>query len=91
MTSRQQIKDLFIAELLNTPEYQIVLRVRQLILDQIAAPNIQRHVVYNFEQPLTTEGVEVLKMCFLVEFGYLLNNVSQFSLVVDMIRFLINE
>jgi len=86
--SKNLIKDLFTAELKNTPQYQLVLNVKQLILNEIATPNIQRQVVYNYEQPITREEVEIVKMCFLIEFGYLINNISEYSLVVDMAKFL---
>ena len=35
MTSKQEIKDLFVAELKNTPQYQIILDIKQLILNEI--------------------------------------------------------
>jgi hypothetical protein len=88
MTSKQEIRDLFTTELLLTPQYQIILNVKQLILNQIATPSIQRQVVYNYEQPITKEEVEIVKMCFLIEFGWLINNISEMSLVVDMSKFL---
>ena len=46
MSSKQEIKDLFIAEIKNTSEYQIVLKLKQFILDEIAAPNI--HEIFNY-------------------------------------------
>lgn len=88
MTSKQEIKDLFTAELLLTPEYQIILNVKQLILNEISTPNIQKTIVYKFDEPLSKEQIEVIKMCFLVEFGYSLTNISELNLVVDMSKFL---
>ncbi len=88
MTSKQEIKNLFTAELLNTPQYQLVLKVKQLILNQIATPNVQRQVIYNYDEPITKEEVEIVKMCFLIEFGYLIANISEMCLVVDMAKFL---
>jgi hypothetical protein len=88
MTSKQEIKNLFTAELLNTPQYQLVLKVKQLILDQIATPNVQRQVIYNYDEPITKEEVEIVKMCFLIEFGYLIANIGEMGLVVDMVKFL---
>lgn len=88
MSSKQEIKDLFTAELLLTPEYQIALKVKQAILDEIAAPNIEGKVVYTYEQPIERKSVEVLKMCLLILFGFPISNISEYSVVVDMINFL---
>jgi hypothetical protein len=89
MSSKQQIKDLFVAELKNTPQYQIVLTIKQIILNEIAAPNIQAQVIYNFETPQTDYDIEVIKMCMTVEFGFTTNNISSNSVIIDMSNFLI--
>ena len=88
MSSKQEIKDLFTVELKNTPQYQLVLNVKQLILNEIATPHILRQVVYNYDAPISKEEVEIVKMCFLIEFGYLIYNLSEYSLIVDMAKFL---
>ena len=89
MTSKQEIRDLFVAELLNTPQYQIVLNLRQIILNEIATPNIQAQVIYNFETPQSDYDIEVIKMCLTVEFGFTTNNISSNSVIIDMSNFLI--
>ena len=89
MTSKQQIKDLFVAELKNTPQYQIVLTIKQIILNEIATPNIQAQVIYNFETPQSDYDIEVIKMCLTVEFGFTTNNISSNSVIIDMSNFLI--
>ena len=88
MSSKQEIKDLFTAELMLTPEYQIALKVKQAILDEIAAPNVQGKVIYTYEQPIELKSVEVLKMCLLILFGFPINDISEYSVVVSMINFL---
>jgi hypothetical protein len=88
MSSKQEIRDLFTAELLLTPEYQIALKVKQAILYEIATPNIQGVVVYTYEQPIERQSVEVLKMCLLLLFGFKVNDISEYSVVVNMINFL---
>lgn len=88
MSSKQEIKDLFTAELMLTPEYQIALKVKQAILDEIAAPHIEGNVIYTYEQPIERKSVEVLKMCLLILFGFPISNISEYSVVVDMINFL---
>jgi hypothetical protein len=89
MSSKQEIKDLFVAELKNTPQYQIVLILRQIILNEIATPNIQAQVIYNFETPQSEYDIEVIKMCMTVEFGFTTNNISSNSVIIDMYNFLI--
>jgi hypothetical protein len=89
MTSKQEIKDLFVAELKNTPQYQIVLTIKQIILNEIATPNIQAKVIYNFEIPQSDYDIEVIKMCMTVEFGFTTNNISSNSVIIDMSNFLI--
>jgi hypothetical protein len=88
MSSKQEIKDLFTAELLLTPEYQIALKVKQAILYEIATPNIQGIVVYTYEQPIERQSVEVLKMCLLLLFGFNTNNISENCVVIEMKSFL---
>ncbi len=88
MTSKVLIKDLFVAELKNTPQYQIVLTLKQIILNEIATPNIQSKVIYNFETQQTDYEVEVIKMCLTVEFGFTTNNISTQCVIIDMANFL---
>ena len=86
--SKNLIKDLFIAEIKNTPEYQIVLQIKELILNEIATPNIQKEVVYNFETPLNKEQINNIKLCMIVEFGFSTENMSMYSIIIDMAKFL---
>ena len=88
MSSKQQIKDLFVAELKNTPQYQIVLTIKQIILNEIATPNIQAQVIYNFETPQSDYDIEVIKMCLTVEFGFTTCNISSNCVIIDMKDFL---
>jgi hypothetical protein len=88
MTSKQEIKDLFVAELKNTPQYQIVLTLKQIILNEIMTPSIQSQVIYNFETQQTDFEVEVIKMCLTVEFGFTTSNISTQCVIIDMANFL---
>lgn len=88
MSSKQEIKDAFTAELKNTPEYQIVLQIKAFILNEIAAPHIQKEVVYNFETPLSKEQLNNIKLCMIVEFGFSTDNMSMYSIIIDMAKFL---
>jgi len=89
MSSKQEIKDLFVAELKNTPQYQTVLTIKQIILNEIATPNIQAQVIYNFETPQSDYDIEIIKMCMTIEFGFTTNNISSNSVIIDMSNFLI--
>jgi hypothetical protein len=89
MSSKQQIKDLFTEELKNTPQYQIVLTIKQIILNEIATPNILPQVIYNFETPQTDESINIIKLCMIIEFGFDTNNISCNAVIIDMSNFLI--
>ena len=91
MTSKESkilIKDLFVAELKNTQQYQIVLNLKQIILNEIATPNIQYQVIYNFETPQTTYDLEIIKMCIIIEFGFSINSLTNDYIIIDMKQFL---
>ena len=88
MTSKEEIKSLFTAELLNSPQYQIVLEIKQIILDEIATPNIQSQVFYNFEYLQSDYDLEVIKMCMILVFGFSTNNLSSSGIIIEMVDFL---
>ena len=89
MSSKQEIKDAFILELKNTPQYQIVLAIKQIIMAEILTPHVQSHVIYNFETQQTDEEVNVIKLCMIIEFGFDTNNISSNAVIIDMKQFLI--
>jgi hypothetical protein len=88
MSSKEEIKTAFMAELMTTPQYQIVLKIKQLILDEIARPNINQYVVYNYETPQNREEQQNIKMCMILEFGFSTENISENSVVINMMDFL---
>lgn len=88
MSSKIEIQQLFIEELKNTPQYQIVLAIKSMILHEIATPNVKKYITYQFETPLTTDEIQVLQMCVQIEFGFLETNVSQYNIGIDMANFL---
>ncbi len=92
ISSREEIKVAFETELKLTPQYQIVLKLKQFILDEIARPNIQQFILYNFETPQSESDIEIIKMCIILEFGFnktQVNNISEISVIINMIDFLI--
>jgi hypothetical protein len=64
MTSKQEIRSLFITELRNTLEYQKILDVKQAIIAEIARPCVKRRFVYMLSNDF---DYEVLKLCAKVE------------------------
>jgi hypothetical protein len=88
MTSKQEIKNLFTAELKNTPQYQIVLDIKQVILNEIATPKVESQVIYNFETIQTDEEVGIIRMCMIIEFGFDTNSISNNAVIIDMKNFL---
>jgi len=89
MASKQQIRDLFTEELKNTSQYQIVLAIKQVILNEIATPHILPQVIYNFDTPQTDESIDIIKLCMIIEFGFDTNNISCNNMIIDMKKFLI--
>jgi len=88
MSSKQEIKDLFINELKNIEEYQIILSIKQFIINEINTPNIQETILFNFQSPLTKEQQNNLSLCSIVEFGFKLENISEFGVSIEMKKFL---
>ena len=62
--------------------------IKQTILDEIALPNIQSTIIYKFDVRQTEEEQNIIKMCMIVEFGFSTNNISEVSVIFDMINFL---
>ena len=86
--SRDQIRSAFTAELKLSDEYQEVLLLKQSILDEIAAPNIVAQLKYTFTMPMTDSQINIFKLCYLVEFGWVPDFVTNDSITIDMVRFL---
>ena len=87
MTSKEEIKTAFITELKNTSEYQIILNIKKTILDEIAAPNIQRRIVYNFGRYVNDEEQNNIKLCSIIEFGFEIY-VNEYNAEIYMNKFL---
>lgn len=68
--SKQQIKDLLVIELNNSSEKQIFNSMRQYIVDTIVEPSIQLQVIYRFENQISEDSVNVLKLICVNEWGF---------------------
>jgi hypothetical protein len=88
MSSKKEIVDAFSQELMNTPEYRIVLNIKQFILDEIAAPNIQESITYVFETTQSEYQRNTIKLCMILEFGFYTDNLNESCVIIDMKKFL---
>lgn len=90
MSSKQEIKDLLNTELKSSSLYNEVLLLKQYIIDSIVAPGlVSMSLVYNFNTPLESNNdVSLFKLCFKNEFGFIEENMSKFSIIIDMAKFL---
>ncbi len=89
MSSKEEIKVAFTNELKNTPEYTDIIAIKQLILNEIATPNILEYVKYNFSSPKSEEQQSILNLCLLVEFGFTTQSMTSNFVVLEMKHFLI--
>ena len=89
MTSKEEIKTAFIAELKNTPQYQIILTIKQIIMDDIVRPNVQQRILYNFDRYVESEEQEIIKMCSIIEFGFEPAFINESYIDIQMKNFLI--
>ena len=89
MSSKDEIKTAFINELKLTPQYQEVLSMKQFILDEIARPNIQIYLQYTYSREQTDDELQIIKLCFLCEFGYQLIDTNNTMCNIDMNKFIL--
>jgi hypothetical protein len=87
MSSKEEIKVAFTAELKNIPEYQVILNIKQLIMNEIETPNINRRVVYDFDRSMTYEERNNIILCGIVEFGFEIY-VDEFHAEIFMDKFI---
>jgi len=89
MSFKQEIKDLFIAELLNTPQYQIILNIKQLIIDEINRPNIQEFIIYTHNNMFTQEDIQIIPMVSYLAFGFkFIVTMDSPNIIIDMKNFI---
>lgn len=68
--SKQQIKDLLINELNGSPEKQVFDNMRQYIVNTIIEPSILLQVIYRFENQISDDSVNILKLICVNEWGF---------------------
>ena len=49
MSSFEEIKSIFVAEILNTPQYQVALKIKDLLIEDILAPHLNLTFTYVFQ------------------------------------------
>ena len=80
-----EIKNLFIAELKNTNEWQETILLSNYIKQSIIDPGVMLNIIYTFSQPI---NIDIFKMAFKVQFGFLNDNISDTNCIINMNDFL---
>ena len=88
MSSKQEIKSLFEAEIKNSADYATVIKIKQYIINEIITPNINQIVIYNFEIPQTEEQINNIKLGIIVEFDINIDTINENCVIIDMKKFL---
>jgi hypothetical protein len=68
--TKQEIKDLLIVELNNSPEKQTFNNMKSFVVNTIVEPSIQLQVIYRFENSLTDDSINILKLICVNEWGF---------------------
>lgn len=89
MASKDEIRLLYTDELKKSQQYQIVLDMKQKILESIIYPNVQTVVPYVFTDYQSDYEISVIQQCFLLEFGFQLTNISNTGAGISLINFLV--
>lgn len=80
-----EIKNLFIAELKNTNEWNETILLSNYIKQSIIDPGVMLNIIYTFSQPI---NVDIFKMAFKVQFGFQNDNISDIQCIINMMDFL---
>jgi hypothetical protein len=87
MGSKQEIKDLLVIELNNSVEKAIFNTMKNYIINTIVEPTIKLQLIYNFENPLTEDNIQVLKLICMNEWGFEPYIISDYS-IINMEKFI---
>jgi hypothetical protein len=88
MTSREEIKNLFVQELKNTSVYSEVLLLKHAIIAEIAAPHVNMYFSYTYTQYLNDDELKIFAMCCLLEFGFKPTDLNNHMINIDMANFI---
>ena len=83
-----QIQNAFTAEIMNTQEFQTVLKIKDYIMNSIITPLIQETLKYEFEEPQTEIQLENIRLSQKVLFGFSSTQMTPDYCIIDMRRFL---
>jgi hypothetical protein len=83
-----EIQNAFTAEIMATPEYQIVLKIKDFIMASIAAPLIQETLKYDFEEQQNYLQLENIRLSQKILFGFTSSEMTADYCIIDMIKFL---
>jgi hypothetical protein len=82
------IRNIFMAELMNCKEYTLVLNMEKYIIESINTPFIQEHLKYIFETPQTPEEIETIRLCQKILFGFSSEEINSEYCIIEMKNFL---
>ena len=100
MSHFAEIKDLLTNEIVNSPQYQIALKIKNLIIADILQPNINLSFIYNFEDSDYIDNIDINKKDYdeqIIMFSLklilgfdviLIQNGSDRGIIIDMKKFL---
>jgi len=83
-----EILNAFTAELMNTQEYQTVLKIKDFIMTSIATPLIQETLKYDFEESQTESQLQNIRLCQIILFGFYSTEMTAGYCIIDMKKFL---
>jgi hypothetical protein len=83
-----QIQNAFTAEIMNTQEFQTVLKIKDYIMNSIITPLIQENLKYEFEEPQTEIQLENIRLSQKVLFGFSSIEMTADYCIIDMSKFL---
>ena len=87
MSSKQVIKDLLVIELNNSAEKAMFNSMKNFVINTIVEPTIKLKLIYNFENPLTEDSIEVLKLICMNEWGFEPYILIDYA-IIDMEKFI---
>lgn len=83
-----EIQNAFTAELMNTQEYQTVLKIKDYIMTSISTPLIQETLKYEFEEQQNYLQLENIRLCQIILFGFSSSEMTCDYCIIDMTKFL---
>ncbi len=88
MASKEEMKYLLSVELKKTAEYQEVLLLKEVLLNEIAQLSTSMIVRYDFQIPINIVNSKTFRLCFQLEFGWIPWDFYPDHIIIDISKFL---